>query len=69
VFRETEVRDALLAVGRQTGVRIELAPEVKGQRVNADLQGVPMEAALRIICEGAGYRLTPQDGGYAVAKP
>ena len=69
VFNETDICDALYAVGRQTGLRIELAPEVKGQRVNAELREVPAEAALRIICEGSGYRITPHDGGYRVWRP
>jgi hypothetical protein len=69
VFHETEIREALYAVGRQTGQAIEVAPEVQGQRVNADLRDVPVEAALRIICEGTGYRFAPQAGGYKVTKP
>ncbi len=69
VFRETEIRDALIAVGNQAGVNVVLAPDVGGQRVNVDLVDIPVRAALRILCEGAGYRVQPDDGGYRVTRP
>jgi len=69
VFGETEIREAILAVGRQAGVRVDVDEGVGGQRVNAQLQQVPAEAALRILAEEGGYRLEGDSGGYRVTKP
>ncbi len=68
-FDETPVRDALLAVGRQSGLAVKVGPEVDGPRVNARFQEVPAEAALRMLCEEGNYSLEVRDGGFAVAGP
>jgi hypothetical protein len=69
VLHETELRAAIKAVSEQTGVRVDVAPEVGGQRVNYSFHDVPADAALRVLADEAGYRLTPEDGGFRVGKP
>lgn len=69
VLRETELRAAIKAVSDQTGVRVDVAPEVGGHRVNYSFHDVPADAALRVLADEAGYRLTPEDGGFRVGKP
>ncbi|NSW56692.1 MAG: zf-HC2 domain-containing protein [Armatimonadetes bacterium] len=68
-FDETPVRDALLAVGRQSGLAVKVGPEVAGPRINARFQEVPAEAALRMLCEEGNYRLEVREDGFAVAGP
>ncbi len=69
VFDETPIRDAFMAISRQADVIIDLAPEVTGTRVNAQLNRVPVEAAVRILCDEAGCDVTKDGVGYRVTVP
>lgn len=68
IFNDTEIRHALLAVGRQAGVEVDLGADVGGTRVNAELQRVPAEAALRILADDAGYQVASNNGGFRITK-
>lgn len=64
-----EVREALQTVGRGAGIDVEVSPSVGDARVSVDLQDIPAEAALRLLCQDAQLRMMRESGGVRVYRP
>lgn len=64
-----EVREALQAVGREAGVPVDVSPSVGDTRVSVELQDVPAEAALRLLCQDAQLRMHRGGEGVRVYRP
>ncbi len=69
VFRQRDIAEALRAVAQRGKVRLELGPGVGGEKVNVELRDVPVEAALRILCEAGGCTLHGGGGDYRITRP
>lgn len=69
VFRQRDIAEALRAVAQRGKVRLELGPDVSGEKVNVELRDVPVEAALRILCEAGGCTLHGGGGDYRITRP
>jgi len=57
VFKNAPVRQALLDIARQAGVRVEMAEGLGAERISEDVRGVPARAALRAVAESGGYQV------------
>ncbi|MGM0438346.1 MAG: type II secretion system protein GspD [Bacillota bacterium] len=68
VFFQTDIRDALNEVSMQTGVNIIFDRTVQGT-VTLDLQDVPLEKALKMMCISGGYSYQKIDDFYLVGLP
>jgi hypothetical protein len=68
-FRDASVRKAMRQMADQAGARLLVDDTVGTELVSHDYSaGVPFEAALRIMAESCGYRVTLRDGVYHVGK-
>lgn len=67
VFVDTDIRQALQDISRQTGVIIVADGTVEGF-VSADLRDVPLERALDILLAHYGYVYAKKDGYYLVGS-
>jgi hypothetical protein len=67
--RDRDVSEALAEVGREAGLELEISPSVAGRTVSVDLQKVPAEAAIRILCQDAGCRMERSEDKVRVYRP
>ncbi|MFP4015661.1 MAG: type II secretion system protein GspD [Halanaerobiales bacterium] len=65
---ETDLREAIKEISLQTGVNI-IADQTVSGTVTADLEGVPLEKALRIILISGGYTFRKIDDFYFIGLP
>jgi hypothetical protein len=68
VFKNAPVRQALLDIARQAGLRIEMAEGLGSERITQDVRGVPARAALRAVAEEGGYELEEAGGVFKVTR-
>lgn len=54
-------------IGKQTGVKVTVAPDAPDLRYNLNLSSVSLEAALDAVCEGTGLRWQKQGESYTIA--
>jgi len=57
VFKNASVRQALLDIAKQAGLRLEMAEGLGAERTSQDVRGVPARAALRAVAETGGYQV------------
>ncbi|GIV06389.1 MAG: hypothetical protein KatS3mg016_1964 [Fimbriimonadales bacterium] len=55
------------AIARQTGVKVEVAPDAPNLRFNLNLSEVEVEQALDALCSGTGLRWQKTGNGYRIA--
>ncbi len=65
---ETDVREALSEITIQTGINI-IADTTVGGPITADLQDIPLEKALRMICISGGFAYRKIDDFYFIGLP
>lgn len=65
---ETDIREALSEITIQTGVNI-IPDTTVGGPITADLQDIPLEKALRMICISGGFAYRKIDDFYFVGLP
>jgi hypothetical protein len=68
VFRNAPVRQALMDIARQAGLRLEMAEGLGTEKVTQDVRGVPARAALRAVAEGGGYQVEEANGVFRVTR-
>ena len=68
IYYETEIREALMDLGAQTGVNIVPGPMVQGYYVTAELAEVPLEQALQQLLSPLGLTFQKRDGYYLVGR-
>ena len=68
VFQNAPIRQALMDVAKQGGLRLEMAEGLGAERISRDVRGVPARAALRAIAEAGGYRLAEENGVFRVSR-
>jgi hypothetical protein len=61
------LRSVAEEIARQTGVRVEIAPDAPNLRFNLNLSGVEIEKALDALCSGTGLRWQKTENGYRIA--
>ncbi|MGQ9902432.1 MAG: hypothetical protein ACUVR1_09535 [Fimbriimonadales bacterium] len=54
-------------IGKQTGVKVTVAPDAPDLRFNLNLPSVSVEAALDAVCEGTGLRWQKEGEAYTIA--
>lgn len=69
VFKNATVRQALLDIARQGGLRIEMAEGLGSERISHDVRGVPAKAALRTVAEEAGYNVEEIGDVFRITRP
>ncbi len=60
------VRAVASEIAKQSGLKVEVAPDVPDLRVNLNLPAVEVETALDALCSGTGLKWTRIEGGYRV---
>lgn len=60
------VRSVASEIAKQSGLKIEVAPEVPDLRLNLNLPSVEVETALDALCTGTGLKWTRIEGGYRI---
>ncbi len=60
------VRAVASEIAKQSGLKIEVAPEVPDLRLNLNLPSVEVETALDALCGGTGLKWTRIEGGYRI---
>ncbi|MGQ9729918.1 MAG: anti-sigma factor family protein [Candidatus Zipacnadales bacterium] len=68
VFKNTPLRQALLDVAKQAGLRLEMAEDLGHERVSRDVRGVPARAALRALAEAGGYVVEEVNGVFRIRQ-
>ena len=68
VFKNAPVRQALLDIAKQAGLRIEMAEGLGRERISQDVRGVPARAALRAVAEEGGYQVDEAGGVFKVTR-
>jgi anti-sigma factor RsiW len=68
VFKNAPVRQALLDIARQAGLRIEMAEDLGRERINQDVRGVPARAALRAVAEEGGCQVEEEGGVFKITR-
>jgi hypothetical protein len=68
VFKNAPVRQALLDIAKQAGVRLDMAEGLGAERISQDVRGVPARAALRAVAESGGYRVEETGGVFKVTR-
>ncbi len=68
MFYETDLREALNELALQSGVNILMDNTVSGM-VTLNLNDVPLDEALRLLCLPGGYTFTRGEGYYLVGLP
>ena len=68
VFKNVPIRQALMDIGRQAKLRVEIPEGLGSERVSRDVRGVPAKAALRAVAEAGGYSVTEADGVYKIKR-
>lgn len=67
VFRDTPSARAIRDMAAAAGERVVLHEGVNGQLVSHDYSaGVPFKVALKVLCDGCGYRIEEKDGVYHI---
>lgn len=61
------LRSVAEEIARQTGVKVEVAPDAPNLRFNLNLSGVEIEKALDALCSGTGLRWQKAENGYRIA--
>ncbi|OYT70037.1 MAG: hypothetical protein CFK49_03945 [Armatimonadetes bacterium JP3_11] len=61
------LRSVAEEIARQTGVKVEVAPDAPNLRFNLNLSGVAVEQALDALCSGTGLRWQKTENGYRIA--
>jgi hypothetical protein len=70
VFRETPFRDALTELGHASGVNVVLdARSTADSKVTAELNAVPLDAALRVLANMHGLKVVRIANVYYVTSP
>ncbi|MCK4324375.1 MAG: DUF4974 domain-containing protein, partial [Armatimonadetes bacterium] len=70
VFEDTPLDEAIRAVAREADVKVTVGEGLEQRLVTHDFsEGVPGEAALRILAELGGYQLDVADGTYRICCP
>jgi len=68
VFKNVPIRQALMDIGRQAKLRVEIPEGLGAERISRDVRGVPAKAALRAIAEAGGYSVTEAEGVYTIKR-
>ena len=68
VFKNAPVRQALLDIAKQAGLRIEMAEGLGAEKVSQDVRGVPARAALRAVAEQGGYQVDEAGEVFTVTR-
>lgn len=61
------LRAIAVEIGKQTGVKVTVAPDAPDLRFNLNLPSVSVEAALDAVCEGTGLRWQKEGEAYTIA--
>lgn len=68
-FADTPIEQAAREMATAAGARVVVHDEVAGHLITHDYSaGVPLDAALRILCDAAGCRVEERDGVYHILK-
>jgi hypothetical protein len=68
VFKNTPIRQALMDIGKQAKLRIEIPQGLGAERISRDIRGVPAKAALQAVAESGGYTVTEAAGVYRISR-
>jgi len=68
VFKNAPVRQALMDIAGQAGLRLEMAEGLGAERITQDVRGVPARAALRTVAEEGGYQVEEVGGVFRITR-